>query len=113
MGGDGTFTEDHLFCVDVVVDRMEGFSSGDTGSLKQDLGHELTISAGNPSKGKYTAGMRLYDPLTGRFTEEDPMMQETCGVQDQNLYTYCFNQPMTLVDIDGCFPSFSDTFQAV
>ena len=73
----------------------------------------LPDPAGNPSKGKYTAGMRLYDPLTGRFTEEDPMMQETCGVQDQNLYTYCFNQPMTLVDNDGCFPSFSDMYNGL
>lgn len=64
-------------------------------------------------EGMYTAGVRQYNPLHGRFTEEDPMMRETYEVQNQNLYTYCFNQPMTLVDRGGCFPSLSEMYQGL
>ena len=67
----------------------------------------------DPAEGIYIAGMRCYDPVTGRFGQEDPMMRETFGVQDQNLYTYCFNQPMMLVDLDGCFPSLSEMYQGM
>lgn len=55
--------------------------------------------------GLYYAQERNYDVLTGRFNREDPLLKKARNVQNQNLYTYCFNKPMTLVDLDGCTPS--------
>lgn len=91
---------------------MKGYMSEESGLSERVLPGFAGLLP-DPVRGMYIAGARHYDPVTGRFTEEDPMMRETFGVQDQNLYTYCFHQPMTLVDSDGCFPSLSDMYRGL
>ena len=45
MSCDGSFAQDHLFRIDVVVDRVERLPRRDTGALQQDLRHLLAVSA--------------------------------------------------------------------
>jgi len=47
-------------------------------------------------------GGRIYDPLAGRFTTADPMMQAPFGLtQGQNRYAYVFNDPINMTDPSG------------
>ena len=53
----------------------------------------------------YFAQMREYQPKTGRFAAQDIIP----GFKDKpftiNRYTYCYNNPLLLVDRNGMFPS--------
>ena len=44
---------------------------------------------------------RLYDPALGRFLSPDPKVQQPEGTQGFNRYTYCLNNPLRYVDLDG------------
>ena len=44
---------------------------------------------------------RLYDPALGRFLSPDPVVQQPDGTQAFNRYTYCLNNPLRYVDLDG------------
>src|SRR5260221_8127965 len=47
-------------------------------------------------------GGRVYDPLAGRFTTADPIMQAPFALtQGQNRYAYVFNYPINLTDPSG------------
>lgn len=46
---------------------------------------------------------RLYDPLTGRFMQADPFIQDPSDLQSFNRYSYCFNGPMACTDPTGYF----------
>ncbi len=47
-------------------------------------------------------GGRVYDPLAGRFTTADPIMQAPFALtQGQNRYAYVFNDPINLTDPSG------------
>jgi RHS repeat-associated protein len=57
----------------------------------------------NDNAGLYYFGRRYYDPMLQRFVNRDPI-QESGGL---NLYGYCGNNPVSLIDILGldCPPS--------
>jgi hypothetical protein len=44
---------------------------------------------------------RVYDPLAGRFTTADPIMQAPFWSQGLNRYAYVFNDPVNSVDPSG------------
>ncbi len=44
---------------------------------------------------------RLYDPVTGRFLNADPVIDNTGGAQGLNSYTYCLNNPLKFTDPSG------------
>lgn len=46
-------------------------------------------------------GGRVYDPLAGRFTTADPIMQAPYWSQGQNRYAYVFNDPINMTDPSG------------
>jgi len=46
-------------------------------------------------------GGRVYDPLAGRFTTADPVMQAPFWSQGQNRYAYVFNDPINATDPSG------------
>ena len=43
-------------------------------------------------------GARYYDPAIGRFITQDPL-----GIDDENAYAYCYNDPVNSVDLYGLF----------
>jgi len=50
------------------------------------------------------AQAREYDPKIGRFTSQDKIAGFAQFPQTINPYTYCWNQPLDLVDLDGEYP---------
>jgi len=44
---------------------------------------------------------RLYDPLTGRFLNSDPVIDNAGGAQGLNSYTYVLNNPLRYTDPSG------------
>jgi RHS repeat-associated protein len=84
-----------------------GNSLSTTGSVNnpfQYVGQYGVINSGN---GLYLMGAREYDPITGRFTQTDPI-----GLNggDSNLYNYVFNSPVILNDPFGLMPPCPPTF---
>ena len=68
---------------------------------------------GNRSRTEYrTAGSlpedRRYDAGAGRFISEDFIKGHTAVPYTMNHYSYCFNRPMDLVDLNGMWPSLKD-----
>ena len=61
--------------------------------------------------GMYYAQARYYDAQAGRFISEDILKGSTALPQSLNAYTYCWNQPLTLVDRDGCSPRYYTPWQ--
>ncbi|OYT69775.1 MAG: hypothetical protein CFK49_12115, partial [Armatimonadetes bacterium JP3_11] len=51
-----------------------------------------------PATGLYHVGAREYDPRTGRWLQRDPI---DAASGDPNLYRYCLNDPVNLVDPSG------------
>lgn len=44
---------------------------------------------------------RIYDPVLGRFTSPDPVIQDVYDLQVLNRYSYCANNPLSFVDPSG------------
>jgi hypothetical protein len=44
---------------------------------------------------------RLYDPVIGRFFSPDPVIQDYEFTQSYNRYSYCQNNPVNRVDLNG------------
>lgn len=57
--------------------------------------------------GLYYVATRYYNSLLSRFANEDMVIINAGGQSlGSNMYTYCLNQPVTLVDSSGCMPQF-------
>jgi len=57
--------------------------------------------------GFYYLGSRYYDPEIGRFISPDTadvLDNDFHHILENNLYAYCFNNPVNMVDDDGTFP---------
>ncbi|WP_353572692.1 RHS repeat-associated core domain-containing protein [Candidatus Albibeggiatoa sp. nov. BB20] len=75
----------------VLVDTNPGFQPfGYVGSLYESR------------TGLVRFGARDYDPHTGRWTAQDPILFDG---GDSNLYRYVFNNPINLIDPDGLSPT--------
>ena len=59
-------------------------------------GHEQLDSVG-----LIHMGGRVYDPVLGRFTSADPIVQAPSNSQSYNRYSYCINNPLSLTDPSG------------
>lgn len=46
---------------------------------------------------------RVYDALTGRFLQPDPVVQNTMNAQNWNPYSYVLNNPLSYTDPSGLF----------
>lgn len=55
--------------------------------------------------GLYFAQARRYDAGAGRFISEDFLKGHTAVPYTMNHYSYCFNRPMDLVDLNGMWPT--------
>lgn len=58
--------------------------------------------------GTYYAQAREYLAESGRFAGQDLIAGFMELPFSMNRYSYCFNAPMVLVDLDGEWPSLSD-----
>ena len=56
--------------------------------------------------GLYYLNSRYYDPETGRFISADSIVPGvSSSVNGYNLFAYCFNNPVNMIDEDGNWPS--------
>ena len=51
--------------------------------------------------GLQKVGVRWYDPMVGRFLQQDPWLGSVYAPLTLNAYGYCVNDPVQLVDPDG------------
>ena len=63
--------------------------------------------------GLYFAQARRYDAGAGRFISEDFIKGHIAVPYTMNHYSYCFNRPMDLVDLNGMWLSLKDTIGIV
>ena len=85
-----------------------GRQTSKTGSLAASLG------ALNPFRyrgyvydeetGLYYLRSRYYNPDWGRFISSDSILGRVGGLLQHNLFAYCWNSPINLVDQDGSWP---------
>ena len=52
--------------------------------------------------GWYYLQSRYYNPTVGRFISADVLMSTGQGVAGYNMYAYCLNNPVNMVDDGGC-----------
>ncbi len=60
--------------------------------------------------GTYFAQTREYRSVLGRLVSEDTKSGFLKAPMTMNRYTYCFNSPITLVDLNGMWPQFIEDF---
>ncbi len=88
------FGNDIWTAKDIFQDSMQSF--GFTGYQMDSAG------------GLYFAQARRYDAGAGRFVSEDFLKGHIAVPYTMNHYSYCWNRPMDLVDLNGKFPSLRD-----
>ncbi|MDD4476286.1 MAG: hypothetical protein PHV95_10990 [Eubacteriales bacterium] len=63
--------------------------------------------------GFYYLNSRYYDPQVGRFINADSVIADVGGeILGNNLFAYCFNNPVNLIDSEGFWPSWGQIFKA-
>ena len=60
--------------------------------------------------GFYCLQSRYYDPELRRFLNADGEFAAGMDVQGYNLFAYCFNNPLNMVDASGEWPEFLEDF---
>jgi len=65
--------------------------------------YTFTAREYDPESGLYYYRARYYDPRLGRFLQEDPVKGFALFPQSFNLYPYCRNNPINLIDPYGLF----------
>jgi len=63
--------------------------------------------------GTYYAQAREYLPGVGRFAGQDVVKGDIMLPFTMNQYTYCFNNSMVLVDLDGAWPEWSEIGETI
>ena len=63
--------------------------------------------------GLYFAQARRYDAGAGRFISEDLIKGHIAVPYTMNHYSYCFNRPMDMVDLNGMWPSLKDIGEGI
>ena len=64
--------------------------------------------------GLYYLQSRYYDPTVGKWINMDGEVSRVGGeVLGYNLFSYCFNNPMILIDHLGKWPTFGQVFSAI
>jgi RHS repeat-associated protein len=73
-----------------------GTGSASSQTAKGYTGHEMADAVG-----VIHMGGRVYDPLIGRFTSADPILQAPGDLQSYNRYGYVGNNPLSRTDPSG------------
>ena len=67
--------------------------------------HNLLQKTTSMGSGGSRTEDRRYDAGVGRFISEDFIKGHTAVPYTMNHYSYCFNRPMDLVDLNGMWPT--------
>ena len=67
--------------------------------------HNLLQKTTSMGSGGSRTKDRRYDAGAGRFISEDLIKGHTAVPYTMNHYSYCFNRPMDLVDLNGMWPT--------
>ena len=67
--------------------------------------HNLLQKTTSMGSGGSRTEDRRYDAGAGRFISEDFIKGHTAVPYTMNYYSYCFNRPMDLVDLNGMWPT--------
>jgi len=79
--------------------NWEAYGQGQEPELRLDrgyTGHEHLLAFG-----LINMNGRMYDPSLKRFVSPDPIIQNPYLTQNYNKYTYCINNPLKYVDLNG------------
>ena len=71
--------------------------------------HNLLQKTTSMGSGGSRTEDRRYDAGAGRFISEDLIKGHTAVPYTMNHYSYCFNRPMDLVDLNGMWPKWVET----
>ena len=78
-------------------------------SVQDHINGATTVCEYDTETGFYYLNSRYYDPVEGRFLNADGVMSGASGsLQGNNLYAYCFNNPVNLTDDNGNWPEWLD-----
>jgi RHS repeat-associated protein len=58
--------------------------------------------------GFYYLQSRYYDPEVGRFINADALVSTGQGIIGFNMFVYCLNNPVNMVDYTGCLPQWME-----
>ena len=82
-----------------------------TGSLASTLGQDNPFRYRgyyfDSETGLYYLNSRYYDANTGRFINADGYLDTQTGLLSHNMYAYCNNNPVNMIDSEGTGPLFS------
>lgn len=67
--------------------------------------HNLLQKTTSMGSGGSRTEDRRYDAGAGRFISEDLIKGHTAVPYTMNHYSYCFNRPMDMVDLNGMWPT--------
>ena len=88
-----------------------------TGSLANTIGQYNPIRYRgyyyDNETGFYFLNSRYYDPETGRFLNTDSALGQLGNVQGNNMFAYCFNNPINMSDPTGNWPKLSTILAVV
>ena len=81
----------------------DAFGNDRTPQPSRATGYGFAGEPVDPSTGLTYLRARYYDPITGRFTARDNLIQGGPGTQGFDRYTYANNNPVNLTDPSGQF----------
>ena len=61
----------------------------------------------------YYVSSRYYNPEVGRWTNADSVLGQIGSIHGQNMFSYCFNNPVNMRDDTGAWPSWSQIFTGI
>lgn len=84
--------------------HLEALRYASFGQTESSLSFGYTGHGYSPDTGLVYAENRYYDPRTAQFLSVDRVKGVASQPQSLNSYTYVWNNPMNLVDLDGNYP---------
>jgi len=101
------YHKDHLRSIRLVTDSSKNIIVASTyhpfGETNVEEGAEEYLFNGKEKDGTglYYYGARYYDPQIGRFITKDLIKSNRMNSQSLNRYSYCLNNPIKYIDLEG------------
>jgi RHS repeat-associated protein len=65
----------------------------------------LGVVEDDAESGLYATAIRYYNPEWGRFINADTLLGKTGALLSQNVFVYCLNNPVNMIDSTGLEPA--------